>query len=565
MLEKWSFLVYALLLGFAFYCSLLVINAEIPFDALNHLSTHLRRLADGLVFALPAVFMRRRWSVGLWVAVVVSFILSQLWYLRNYGTLMPWSSYLMFDNLDGLGPSIVNSMRLRDLWVILPPLLWFVVYCLRYSERFKAGLWRRFAGAGIILLGVAGVLSPSYLIYDIEEYSHPCSLFRYEMLRAYRQYGFVNYTLYQIVYSRGLSDRERAEARLWLDNYHRQPVVDNIPGVTPGRNLIIILAESLQSWPVGLRVGGVEVTPRLNALIGRDSTLYWSQVLPQVKGGRSADAQLLINTGMLPINEGAAASLFGTNNYSSLPKALGAAGYETAQLLCDNRTYWNQEATTRSYGYNLLYDKLDDRVKDHRQDEHLFRNALPLLKKLRQPFMAQLVTMSGHDMVPTDMSNPFKGAEFPSKEVEYNLVITHYVDSCIGNFIDRLADARVLEKSVVVITGDHDFVTRNRYENRERVRPDDRYVPFIILNSPVVPAAYTGVIGQVDIYPTLLDVMGVSGYHWRGFGHSALRPGHPGGAVGHDGSVAGQPFAPDSLKRMWTISDLLIRGRFPLN
>ena len=50
------------------------------------------------------------------------------------------------------------------------------------------------------------------------------------------------------------------------------------------KNLILILVESLQSWPINLLVDGKEITPYLNSLTKEDDVLYFSKVLPQVKG-----------------------------------------------------------------------------------------------------------------------------------------------------------------------------------------------------------------------------------------------------------------------------------------
>lgn len=103
------------------------------------------------------------------------------------------------------------------------------------------------------------------------------------------------------------------------------------------------------------------MTPFLDSLARDTSVICFPHVLPQVKDGRSSDAQLLLNTGLLPIETGAAASLYGsTNTYPSLPKALARKGYASASFICDSRSYWNQEATTKSYGFGALHEKLGE-------------------------------------------------------------------------------------------------------------------------------------------------------------------------------------------------------------
>ena len=117
--------------------------------------------------------------------------------------------------------------------------------------------------------------------------------------------------------------------------------------------------ESQASWPIGLEIDGRKVQPFLDSLARDTSVLYFPKVLPQVKDGRSSDAQLLINTGLLPAATGAASSLYGSRNtYPSLPKALKKRGYTSASFVCDFKSYWNQVATNRSSETALLHDTL---------------------------------------------------------------------------------------------------------------------------------------------------------------------------------------------------------------
>lgn len=68
----------------------------------------------------------------------------------------------------------------------------------------------------------------------------------------------------------------------------------NCDSVHSKKNLILILVESMQSWPINMTVKGTEVTPYINQLVKLSGSQYFSKVIPQVKDGRSSDAQLLI-------------------------------------------------------------------------------------------------------------------------------------------------------------------------------------------------------------------------------------------------------------------------------
>ncbi|MCC8144268.1 MAG: hypothetical protein LUD02_02940 [Tannerellaceae bacterium] len=105
----------------------------------------------------------------------------------------------------------------------------------------------------------------------------------------------------------------------WL-SYNLHEEIPVLQGRYP-ENLIIILAESFESWVLETFVEEKEITPALNRLLKEEQTLYAPYVLSQVKGGRSIDGQLLINTGLLPIAAGSYSTRFLDNYYPSLAKA----------------------------------------------------------------------------------------------------------------------------------------------------------------------------------------------------------------------------------------------------
>ena len=90
----------------------------------------------------------------------------------------------------------------------------------------------------------------------------------------------------------------------------------------------------------------------------------------------------------------------------------------------------------------------------------------------------------------------------------------------------------------------------------------NQYVPLIVLNSPVGDR-YDKVMGQIDIYPTLLQLFGLEDYAWKGLGHSILDPNKPAFAVNSLGQIEGSA---ENLtdeetahaRRIYDISDLII-------
>ena len=550
----------------AFFLSLTAMNAAWEFHGCNDLNSQIHRLVDALLLALPAWGLRKKRWLFPWVAAVTIYLLSNVWYYRNYGTLMPLSSYLMVYNLPTIGRSLWLSLRATDLMLLLPPLLfmgWYAGVGHRWSAPQGGGKYSRFRilATGFCLLVIVLITTPPYLCYNNMDMGYPCRRFQMEPILAVRKYGMLHFWIAQFQQMKRCTPGEIGFATNYVQAakqlHPRTQLVE-----PHHRNLILILTESLCAWPVGLKVGGTEVTPYLNSLARDTTVLYFPKVLPQVKDGRSSDAQLLLNTGLLPLASGAAAGIYGLNTYPSLPKALKEQGYTSISLTCDNRTVWNQDATSRSYGFDRLYERMDQGRLCPESDSILFERTLSILQKLRKPFYAQIVTFSGHDPVETTFGSALRQAGIPDRNVMNYLIITQFVDRSIGRFIEALREAGLYDESIVVIVGDHDStITRNRYEGRTERTLEDRYIPLFVLNAPL--KTETGkVIAQSDIYPSLLDLMGAADYPFHGLGESVFR--HQSDcAADFDGEWAGGN-TDDSVRRRrleaWRVSDILLRS-----
>lgn len=129
----------------AFYLSLSVMDSIWEFKGLHEFRSYIHRLADAMFFALPAWGIRRKKWLFPYICVVTLYLLANVWYYRNYGTIMPLTSFLLVQNLSTIGNSVLFSIRWIDLLLILPPLVFMIGY--RYNQIIQR---KNHRGGGIV-------------------------------------------------------------------------------------------------------------------------------------------------------------------------------------------------------------------------------------------------------------------------------------------------------------------------------------------------------------------------------------------------------------------------------
>ena len=506
---------------------------------LGLLSYSARSIVDALLLLLPYWLLPAKLRI-YYVSIIVFLFsfwgLSQLWYYRTYDDLMPFSSFLLFDNISPLLlNSIKASMKLTDILFILPPFFLFILYWFLFVDTIKKtpvnSKKRVIYTISILLFAILIHLMNAYVFYSKMQNRTTCHLgIRYVNTVNYISYfdfnGFVPFCIHSfintILEKRSLNIKEKEEIESFLSKYMLK-YTDNQYAVKEKQNLIVIIVESLNSWLINFKLDSIEVTPHLNQLCQENNSILALHIQPQVKSGRSSDAHFMYNTGLLPINNGAVAVRFGEAEYPSLAKAL--KGYKSLSMVCDDAKYWNQETAFKSYGFTQLYDSRSMMNTSGNINDHiLLEKAANQIKHVDFPFYAQLVTISMH--------YPYNTLEIPSTNISKSKLYTkdirnflekaHFCDNAIGKFIQELKETGIYEKSLIAIISDHNEIDKNQIENRKETLPEDKEIAMIILNGSQ-KLNYTSKMEQIDIYPTLLDLMGANNYPWKGLGHSIFR------------------------------------------
>lgn len=550
---------------------------DTTFASFSFFETYATKIIATLALAGVYALTRSRWAQIVVMALLDVLLVANLMYFRTYYSAIPASSYLEADNLADFKASVTDSLRWAD--IVLPLItIATAVMAFRYKTTKRQPLtavlkwWAApLAGFALLLTGVnlcKGGFHKS--LRSVRQSAYLCSA----DAPIFSVFGCIWYDITDA--AEPITPEKQAEIERWLTS---QPEHQPADSVTEKRsNLLIVFAESLESWVLEKKVDGKEITPCLNRLLKEKSTLYAPNVLTQVKGGRSIDAQLMICSGLLPLMSGTYSSLYYDNTFYTLQKAMRGLKHSRSYLLTiDKVSTWNQGAVARSFGTDTIiyyHDfKMTEAFGTHKRigDASFFQQCREKIErgevwKPGESVYMQFVTYSGHApfKLPDHLRTITFPASIPEKAADY-MTTAHYTDKAIGDFVAYLKTLPQYKETIVVIVGDHEGLASYRQElvGNPACRglvSDKQLTPFIVLNSPV-GMRYDKFMGQIDIYPTLLNLMQLDAYRWHGLGQSILDPRKQGVAVGSVMNVegTGSDKEVERLKEAHTVSDYMLR------
>lgn len=511
------------------------------FRGMSFAETYVNALLLAMLLALPAVFRLGRW-IQLAVWLIVAFVLeANLMYCRTYLSWIPLASYALAGNLSDFISSVTDSLRWLDILLVIPPLA--AMPLLRRGARESSGKTPKdlyfCCMAALALLAVTLPLARGGFREHVSKLKESC---------YYATTPPVVYTLpATLMATTGFHEAEASpetieRVKAWLaenrDNAEGYPVQAR----SYRRNLVVIFCESLESWVIGAKADGSKtLTPYLNSLATDSATLFVPHVTSQAGTGRSIDAQLLMLAGLMPYTDGVWSMSYPDRAYPSLAKAMLKRDPDLKTMLFtqDRLLTWNQGRVAASFGIRELQAKdawdFSETVGEYGRlsDGSLFRQTVGKLKGgdwlEGEPAYLQVLTFSGHNpfyLEPEKRLIHISDA-YPERLRDY-MTMANYTDAVLHVLIDYLRSRSDWEETMVVIVGDHEALGADRpgWRGDRKVAemlPLEQEVPLLVLNSPVA-GRIDKTIGQVDVYSTLTDLMGLRPYAWTGLGRSVMDP-----------------------------------------
>lgn len=355
-------------------------------------------------------------------------------------------------------------------------------------------------------------------------------------------------------------DEKAREFREYYENRDNTKKTNEYTDIFKGKNLLMIHAESMMSYLLDTEFNGVQVTPNLKRLASEG--MYFSNFYAQESVGTSSDSEFTLNTSLMPATNGTVFVSYWDREYVTIPKLLKEQGYYTFSMHGNKGSMWNRSVVhTKTFGYDKFYNytddfKIDETIGLGLSDKSFFRQAVPKIQKIEekhQNFYGTMIMLSNHTPfddvehmdTTLDVTMKYQKVNEETGQTEEAVApymegtilgnyfkSAHYADAAIGQFMEDLDKAGILDNTVVVIYGDHDSkLKKSEYDRFYNYDPatdsikskDDptykevdfyqyelnRKVPLIIWSKDKkFEKEVTEVMGMYDVLPTLGNMFG---------------------------------------------------------
>ena len=517
--------------------------------SMQHFLLAFNTIPGALVFLGIALYFRGRLSY--WLMPIINALLST-WLFSNILYYREFSDFITFNVIKGsgaasnnLGKSLMGIIRPEDFLVYADVIILALVllfHLIRVDmRRFKIRYAMTVTALGFVLFGANLGMAESDRSQLLTRTFDNNYIVKYLGLQAYTIYDGVKTTHNSVVKARADQDQLKPVLNFIHHNYAGPNV--QYEGVAKGKNIFVIHLESLQQFMIDYKQDGQEVMPNLNKLYHANDTLAFDNFFHQVGQGKTADAEMMLENSLYGLPEGSAMVTDGTTNtFQSAPALLHQKlGYTTASFHGDVPSFWNRDNAYKSFGYQYFFSKeYYPKTKDYdagygMKDKIFMKESAHYIEQLPQPFYAKLITVTNHYPYILDKQNkdiqPWNTGD---DTVDPYVQTARYLDESLGEFLDYLGKSGLRQNSVLILYGDHYGISNNHQPaiaqilHKKKVTNYDlamfQKVPFMI-NMPGLKGGIDHTYGgEIDVLPTIEDLLGISSKNYIQFGQDLLSP-----------------------------------------
>lgn len=452
-----------------------------------------------------------------------------LMYYKYYGVIATYHALEQADKVTKVGESTYSLLDPYYLFIFVDIVVFmFFMFRPKYIALWKErGMNRRMNRTALF-----GIISVSLILCVYNIWPNHASMNENKKAESMGILNYEVYTLFADTRETGemIDSKDITQQAINETKGITEPVSPKYWAAAQGKNLIVVQMESFQNFLLGLSIDGQEVTPNLNKLL--KSEHYFNHFYTNAGQGTTSDAEFVVNTSLyVPQHEVATSSNYMDKELPSLPKLMKASGYNTATFHTNSVEFWNRSTLYRVLDFDKYYDKEfygdDDHIAFGASDEILYAKTVPELVKMDaedKPFYAMVISMSAHHpyKMPESKYKMTLPKRYEGTLVGNYILAQNYADYAMGQFLDQLKSTGLWDDSVIVFYGDHQGVSLFSLTGNEKSLMEemvgheygytDMFNVPLIVHAPGVgePTIYSQTGGQIDIMPTVANLLGIS-------------------------------------------------------
>ncbi|MCI8688473.1 MAG: sulfatase-like hydrolase/transferase [Lawsonibacter sp.] len=493
-----------------------------------------------LITSLVRLFPARgqKAAMGIFGALFQVLYLTNALLFRARGTFFSFSALIFAaDGFRFLDPSYLRVRKL--VWVGLLCGVLSTALAVWLVPPVKRSLKGRGAALLAIVLSVAAInlnreknltdrlaihfdMYQASLLYD--DFSNPNECLP---LAGMYQYTFRDFCITYGIYDK-LGRASHGEVVQKLDRWYagKTPDPDNEwTGRFRGKNVFLIQLEAIDTWMLC-----EEFMPNLYR-IQQESLDFTQSFTPLYLDAGTFNTEMIVNTGLVSPFTGSTSSMYSRNEYpDTLARLLTAEGYTANSFHRSSGAVYNRAEVHENWGYAHYYSGTEMEIPSEEMDfDSALMEAYDIMTA-QPPFLNLVITYSGH--------GPYQDSPVSARYFDYaaqrlpagadEMLIhafahAYETDRFIGKFYDRLEADGLLEDTVLVFYSDHyNYYTMSDGLVMAQKGVDDKNMmtrtPFFIYEKNTLPMKIDKAISQMDILPTLVNLLGLDndGTHYVG-------------------------------------------------
>lgn len=485
--------------------------------------------------------------------LLTTLLISNIFYYREFSDFLSVDTIFKASNASkGIVGSVFNMLKFYDILYFLDTIiLTFLLFTPRIN-RESLSIKQSFVKIpmGVLMCGIT---------LGLASYDRPQLLTRsFDNNYLVKYLGLSGFTLKNYSDYKAMNTLRAGATEndlILVENYITQTSVVNknqYTGIAKDKNVIYVHLESMHEFILGMTLPDKEgkpheITPFLNSMYSSKDSLPFDNAFHQVRQGKTSDAEFMIENSLFGSSGGSAMVKFGTDNtFYSAPHIFKKEGYTTQVFHGNVHTFWNRNNAYKSFGYDKFYSLKDfenqEVVNYGLKDEVFFQESFEKLQSIEGKKYSKLIPVSNHfpyDIDSLEFEVPFELPDTSDDSVNNYFFTMNYMDSQIEKFYNNLKEAGELDNTIFVFYSDHFGISNSRTEalsevlgyptkkeSEEMIEKGEipekwtgfnnamiQKIPLIfhIPESNVNPnkEASKKFVGQIDVLPTLLNLMGI--------------------------------------------------------